>query len=244
MHNNIKAILFDVGNTLIYFDGVKENMRAQAIDAMVTCLKCWGLDLDKAKLSHDFRTRQDAYYRQREIDHVERTRASILRETLATHGFPNVRENILRDALDAMLDVMKGFWTPDTEASSLLETLRLRGLRLGILSNTPDDAEVQVLVDKGQIRSYFDFVISSASCGVRKPDPRIFNIALSRWQIAPQHVAMVGDSLEEDIQGGNQAGLFTIWISRWAQMDQPAKGNIIPDATIKALTELENVLPF
>ena len=103
---------------------------------------------------------------------------------------------------------------------------------------------MQNLVDKAEVRPYLDFVLSSASCGIRKPNPEIFNIALKRWGFSPQEVAMVGDTLDADVLGGKNAGLYTIWITRRVGVSpNPAKlDHIQPDATIQTLAELPALL--
>jgi putative hydrolase of the HAD superfamily len=124
-----------------------------------------------------------------------------------------------------------------------------------VISNAGDDADVQHLVDKIGVRSCLDFVITSAACGIRKPDPQIFQIALDHWdflpgQVAmhwdflPGQVAMVGDTLNADVLGGQNSGLYTVWVTRRADTtaNRAHQDAIRPDAVIDTLAELPGLL--
>ncbi|MCL5429817.1 MAG: HAD family hydrolase, partial [Chloroflexi bacterium] len=118
------------------------------------------------------------------------------------------------------------------------------GMRLAVVSNAGDDADVQTLVNNSGLRPYLDFALSSAACGIRKPNPRIFEIALEHWRLPRKDVVMVGDTLGADILGARNAGLTSIWLTRRA--DTPANRDhldtIKPDVTITTLTELPELL--
>jgi len=83
-------------------------------------------------------------------------------------------------------------------------------------------------------------VLSSAACGIRKPNPRIFQIALERWHLASSEAVMVGDTLGADILGARNAGIYSIWITRRA--DKPGNrdhaSTIQADDQIKSLADL------
>ena len=99
-------------------------------------------------------------------------------------------------------------------------------------------------MDKAEIRSFFDKILTSAGEGIRKPNPQIFQKLLDYWDLLPTQAAMVGDTLGADILGAKNAGIFSIWITRRA--DTPANhahgDTIHPDATIDALNELPGLL--
>ncbi len=113
-----------------------------------------------------------------------------------------------------------------------------------MVSNTADDANVQYLVDKIQVRSFFDRIVTSAALGIRKPNPRIFLPILDHWKIPPEQVAMVGDTLGADILGARNAGLFSIWVTRHAESagNRAHRDTIHPDAVIESLKDLPGLL--
>lgn len=57
------------------------------------------------------------------------------------------------------------------------------------------------------------FVVSSADLGVRKPSARIFEHALEKLGMATEDVWFVGDSWENDVIGGSDAGMVTVWFN-------------------------------
>ena len=68
---SIKGILFDLGNTLLYFDGRWPEVLASADRKLSDALSDAGLDLDKEAFSSDFRARLVDYHIQREVDFIK-----------------------------------------------------------------------------------------------------------------------------------------------------------------------------
>jgi len=247
MHRNLRslnAILFDLGSTLVYFDGSWPDVLRNGNDALLNSLLSSGLDLDRRSFGAEFQARMQTYWSQRDTEFIEYSTAYILRSLLTEMGYPSVSEGLIRQALSAMYAVSQAHWKPEADAAPTLQALRAAGYCLGIISNAGDDADVQRLVDQGQLRSYFDFVISSAAMGIRKPNPRIFQLALDHWGLAPEQAAMVGDTLGADILGAHNAGLFSIWITRRADVkaNRAHLDTIRPHATISALSEIPGLL--
>jgi putative hydrolase of the HAD superfamily len=240
MGDRLRAVIFDLGNTLIYFDGAWPEVMAQADRQLLAYLRSAGLVLDEAGFLELFRARLDEYYEERESEFIEHTTAYVLGNVLAELGHGEVSEALLEPALESLYAVSQAHWKREPDTLPTLRTLQEQGFPLGLISNASNDADVQVLVDNAKIRPYFDFVLTSAAVGVRKPNPLIFKIALDKWGASPNQVAMVGDTLGADILGARNAGLFSIWLTRRA--DTPANRDhldtIQPDAKIETLSEL------
>lgn len=163
---------------------------------------------------------------------------------LAGFGHKDVTLEMLAPALERLYAVSQAHWKPEADAETTLKALHGDGYRLAVISNAGDDADVQTLVNNAGLRPYLDFVLSSAACGIRKPNPRIFEIALERWGLSLDDVVMVGDTLGADILGARNAGLSSVWLTR--RSDTPANRDhadtIKPDATIETLAELPTLL--
>ena len=129
-------------------------------------------------------------------------------------------------------------WKPKPGMLAVLDRLTEAGYRLGLLSNAGDEANVQRLIDKVGIRTYFDPIRISAALGIRKPDPRPFIQISEYWGLPPGEIVMVGDLLEADILGAQRAGMHTIWLSEVA----PPEEGIQPDYTAKALSEVPDLI--
>ena len=99
----IKGVLFDLGNTLLYFDGDWLEVMGRANQRMIDRLQNTGFELDDEAFSRDFREQLIQYYTQREVDFVEHSTANVLRDALSAHGFEQVDEAVIEDALRRML---------------------------------------------------------------------------------------------------------------------------------------------
>jgi HAD superfamily phosphatase (TIGR01668 family) len=244
----ITVVLFDLGSTLIYAKDPWPPIFQRADRALVEALQRANIGIDKTTFYEEFGSFIGAYYANREEDTVERTAFAALSEMLAQKGFQNIPDPVLRTALDAMYAITQSNWCAEDDAIPTLDTLKSQGHRLGMISNTSDDQNVQGLVDRWGFRPYFEIIVTSAALGVRKPDRRIFQAALDHFGVAPERVAMVGDTLEADILGANQMGMYSIWITQRAdrsdpslrsgQIPQPAR----PQAVINTLSEIPNLL--
>ncbi len=87
----------------------------------------------------------------------------------------------------------------------ILEYLKGR-YRLHIITNGFEEVQFRKLRNS-RIEGYFTEVVNSDRAGVKKPDPRIFQLALEAAGIHPETGVMIGDNLEADIQGARSVGL-------------------------------------
>jgi HAD superfamily hydrolase (TIGR01549 family) len=89
------------------------------------------------------------------------------------------------------------------DALPVLEDLRARGLKLGLVSNTGRNLEEFVVHHRLDV----DAALGSGAFGRTKPHPAIFQEVLQRIEVEPADAAMVGDSPEDDIEGAHAAGI-------------------------------------
>ncbi|MCK9485515.1 MAG: HAD family hydrolase [Dehalococcoidia bacterium] len=98
-------------------------------------------------------------------------------------------------------------------AYEMLATLRARGFRLGVITNRAHGgASFRAELADYQLDTYFDALICSDRVGYRKPHPRIFEVALEAFGIAPEQAVHVGDNLEADVHGARQVGILPVWM--------------------------------
>ena len=103
-------------------------------------------------------------------------------------------------------------WCIFEDVAPVLDTLRRMGVRLAVVSNW--DSRLDTLLRRLGLRDRFEFVLTSARAGYRKPDPRIFQLALDKLGLPADAVAYVGDSYEDDFVGAKQAGIMPVLIDR------------------------------
>lgn len=237
----IRAILFDLGGTLMYSRDPWEPVFERGYQALADSLCEQGIVLDCSELPGAVRYHLDRYFAQRDQDLHETTYSMVIRELLVEHGYPHPQPSIIRRALDAFYAHTQPNWQLEEDALLTLRTLEAGGYRLGLISNAGDNKDVFQLVERFQIEPFFDFILTSAACSFRKPHPRIFELALNHWNIPPGETAMVGDSLTADILGAQKLGILGIWITRRVSRS-PAKQKIKPDARVQTLQELPALL--
>jgi HAD superfamily hydrolase (TIGR01549 family) len=240
--NFLRAVLFDLGGTLMYERATWEAVNAHADEALTNYLREEGLELNLSTFPREFRKRLRQYFTQREKDLLETTYSFVLRDVLNDKGYGDVSESILRTALDRLFSITQTNWILEEDALPTLQKLEADGYRLGLISNAGDDQDVQQLARRFRIAQYFDFILTSAACSYRKPHQRIFELALSNWYFLPSEAVMVGDNLDADVRGAQSVGLFAIWLSRRAGERTENQLSIRPDAIISSLAELPALL--
>jgi HAD superfamily hydrolase (TIGR01509 family) len=117
---------------------------------------------------------------------------------------------------DRFIDAEHEVWRPAhsvlASAQALLDSLRARGIKTGLVANSwPDpgrvlrrDAELYGLAER------LDVMIFSEELGIRKPDPEIFLHACRTLDVEPFDTIFVGDNLVSDVQGAANVGMTTV----------------------------------
>ncbi len=236
----LQAVLFDLGDTLMYSPNPWPSIFERAGWALADSLRVSGVPIDRASFGVEFREKLDEYYNERDRNLFELSTTTVLGQLLAEKGHTGAPETILRAALDNFYAITQQNWLLEPDAADMLARLQSAGYRLGLVSNAGDTRDVFQLVEKFDIEQYFDFVLTSAACSYRKPHPRIFELALAHWGYMPDQAAMVGDRLDADIRGSKMLGMFAIWIKRRARNQPPTPTP--PDAVVETLSAIPPLL--
>jgi len=126
-------------------------------------------------------------------------------------------------------------------ALELVQALRERGCKLGIVSNG-FAATHHEKIDRLDLRRHVDALFLADEIGMVKPDPEIFRLACRTLGSEPARTAMVGDRYDRDIIGAASVGLFTVLIDIHA-IPLP-EGARPPDAVVDSIGEVLAVLPL
>jgi putative hydrolase of the HAD superfamily len=116
----------------------------------------------------------------------------------------------------------------------MLRRLRDAGLRLGIISNFEEWLER--LLDQLGVREYFDVRVISGAEGMEKPDPRIFELAMSRAGVDAASSVYVGDSPKFDVEPAAALGMLPVLVDRRERFPDA------PGTRITSMQELPGVL--
>ena len=97
-------------------------------------------------------------------------------------------------------------------ALEMLSALRARGLKTAIISNGHTGVQSAKIEITG-LKDAVDLVVISEDVGLRKPDPRIFQLAAERLGATPARCIFVGDNPEADVLGAEASGMTGIFYS-------------------------------
>lgn len=100
---------------------------------------------------------------------------------------------------------------PDVEPT--LSRLRAKGLKVGIVSNGLKK-DLEHVLEKLKLKKWFDVVVGLDSCNCAKPNKKIFLFALNKLGVQPSEVVFVGDSIENDYKGALNIGIKSFIIDR------------------------------
>jgi HAD superfamily hydrolase (TIGR01509 family) len=234
----LDGILFDYGETLVGFSRPREAL-AEAEERIVGALVASGRPEPAIATLRAIMQRVE-----REV--IEHQRSDALDEidvvAVSLRAYGDAGLHLDHDLLDEILRIEQEAWWHgahlDPDTIPLLDSLRDRGIRVGLCSNAPYRVESL----HGQLaflglESHLDAVTFSAEVGWRKPSPRIFEAAMGALGTGPERTMMVGDSEAADVAGAHAAGMWGVLIRR-----SGTGGSGDADAVIAALRELPGAL--
>lgn len=162
-------------------------------------------------------------------------------------------EQVLADAgvpwHEAGIAAYREYWRPytgtDPQAGPLLAALRLRGLRLGVLSSTPWPAQWhREILHRDGVFDVLHGAVWSSSLDWTKPHAEAFGAAMAAVSVAdPRRCVYVGDRLYDDIYGAAMLGMRTIFLPHSGiPEDHLLPVPTTPDAVVQTLAEVLDVV--
>ena len=233
-----KMILFDYGQTLVNerkFDGVKGT--AEVMKYAV-------------KNKHNY-TAEDVQAAANaindELGRYDPTRSHLLQVEVPNCMFsPYLYESMGVELSLSNKERDKVFWdaaSPGVPTEGILEFLgflKKQGIRTGVISNITYCGEaVKDRIDNVVIGHNFEFIIATSEYMFRKPNKRIFQLALEKADLNPEDVWYIGDNYECDVVGARNAGIFPVWYVGAKEATYAEKEDVL---TIKKWADLQNII--
>jgi putative hydrolase of the HAD superfamily len=234
------AVVFDLGGTLVEWPDWEVGAPAK-----------WGFAYDAVREAgeeipasrEDFiaamRAAEKAHWVRVDRDHWSGPATGLLND-----GFRRLETKVDDRALVAALDgyarAVAGWCTVFADTRDTLATLRERGYRLGLLSNTWWAAAWHNadLATHG-LEGFLDELVYTSDLPHSKPHPSVFHEVASRLGIVPEACVMIGDRQIDDVAGARAVGMRAIWRRNGSGF--PAS-DVAPDTVIDALAELPDLL--
>ena len=196
----LRAVLFDIDDTLFPTSVFAERARRKAVEAMVAA----GLDVDVEEaygeleeVVQEFTSNYDRHFDQLILRLGDRLKEGVHKAIVIASGVQAYHAT--KRHLDPFPDVVRA-----------LEKLRATDLVRGVVSNGLTVKQAEKLVRLGLSDSFSpNAIFISEEIGVAKPHPRIFVVACEHLGIEPAEAMYVGDSPVKDVDAAHEAGLLT-----------------------------------
>lgn len=138
-----------------------------------------------------------------------------------------LKEIAWQELLADYVSCFKDYCVPFPHLKIVLEELKEKSIRMGIISNGRGQFQMDAIQALG-IKQYFDVILISEWEGIKKPDSRLFEKALAAVSAEPEEALYVGDHPVNDVKGAKAAGLKAIW-KKEAQWSAAAADYIIEE---------------
>lgn len=192
------GVIFDLFGTLV--DGAPPAVYEQALEEMIAAL---GVPRD-GFLQFWRQTADD-----RGLGKYQTIEANI-QDACHTLGVP-LDPECLRVAMLARMALARATWKLKPDTVQTLTELEERGCKLGLLSNC--SADYACLWEEMPLATFIEQPVFSCTVGLKKPDPRIYQLALERVGLHASRCLYVGDGESQELTGATNAGLHAVRIS-------------------------------
>ena len=217
---HIKALGFDLFDTLIT---VAIPNRLEAPERMLQSLQGQGIAVDATTffpVYHEVVTEFLATARREGKESHNRFWISTALQRVGQRVEPD--DGRIAWAVEAYFSAFLDYAVALPGTHALLNTLKQRGYRLGLLSNLTHAPAARQILAQLDLASFFDVLLVSGDLGYRKPHPTVFRRLIASLDTPQEQIAFVGDDVDADIHGAQRSGLQPIW-TRYAQRQRPPR---------------------
>jgi len=207
----IKAVCFDLFNTLAYFDPPRDEFYARFA-------KERDVKITPAAIAEALPA-ADQYWRQENFKSPIRERPDSEKYAVYAEYALRILKNAESPvAPDVALQILgKAFsigykFVAFSDAVPALRAVKQRNLTAGVISNVGQEID-SYLIEMG-FAPYLDFKVTSFEVGYDKPHPQIFQQALERAGVKADEILYIGDQYDQDVVGARRAGMYPILIER------------------------------
>ena len=201
--SDVEAVFWDIGGVILDVETIQRAHRRFVTDLVAEHAR----ETTPERALETWRQTVGDYFRERDGTAFRPAREAYARAVEAIVGHPLARdtwEPDFRAAVDASIE-------PIPDAPAVIARLaRSDGIpHQGIVSDV-DAAEGRRILEVFDVRRHFDAVTTSEDVGRTKPDPAMFEAALSAAGVAPEQAVMIGDRYEHDMAGAKALGIRTV----------------------------------
>ena len=206
----IKAVLFDMGFTLTKHDFKHPGEIFQRILTSLGIYKSVD-DVKKAFLNAENEAKELDLFSS--FGRMERVEYWLQWDALVLKHLGIVENAELAEAVQSKWDLFDDA-ALYPEVRDVLTELKTKGLKIGLISNSYVEAINRCMQQAGLGIAAFDVVVGVDTVGEMKPHPAVFKYALHKLNVQPEEAIFVGDNVEVDYKGAENAGIHALLIDR------------------------------
>lgn len=229
----IKAVLFDLGNTLVYSRpeetfqrilaerGIVKSIE-QVKQALIQGNREFDIDSHIGLSAHEFYTQWNLV----QLKHL---------------GVKGSKARKLAEEIDSTWFKYAEFYLYP-EVRKTIDKLKKIGLKIGIITGGYM-ADIEQILPKLGLHKLFDVCVGVDTTGKRKPHPKAFRHALKQLGVKPKEAIFVGDNLEADYLGSQKAGMIPVLIRRNGPDNQRlfTDACLLPASSVRSINRLEEI---
>jgi len=207
----IKAVFFDLYNTLVGYDPPKEETEARI-------LKELGVEVTPQSLLRPIMTADDFIFQEHARYSIgKRSKEETVELYTEYHGII-LKEAGIEASWELVTGILKKWLKADykmvlfDDVIPILTQLKERELIIGLISNV--DRDIDPLCQQVGLADWLGVVVTSQEAGFNKPAPQIFRAAMRKAKVRPIEAIYVGDQHKIDVVGANSAGMLGLLIDR------------------------------
>jgi len=225
----VKGIIFDFGFTLFYFDN-------PSVERYYECFKkgllksigilkekqVWSEEISDESFVKKFAKKREHFFRKSIKTKTEFPTSLIFQsvlESLREDNIINDIDHIDGNTYDQLAELYHSCeedeWEPFENTRETLETLTEKNVKIALISNHPNHQTIKNMLKKHDLAKFFEYIVTSAKYGKRKPDPNIFLHTLEKMGLKDHadSIIMCGDEYA-DIIGAQRANIQSILLER------------------------------
>ena len=207
----IKAIFFDMYNTLVCYDPPREESQAEA-------LRKFGFEFKPHQLTAPIIAADEYFYEENAKLALAKRSDEEKKKLWGQYEAVFLKEvgiTPTKELITGLLMEMKNFKSEMTLYDDVIPTLtkiKNMGLITGLVSNA--DRDITAMLERLQLDALLDVIVTSQEVGFTKPHREIFEAAITRAAIKAEEAIFIGDQYKIDVMGAINAGMSAVLLDR------------------------------
>lgn len=237
----MKAVIFDLGHTLIDYYHDWAGPEERIVSRLYSLAADTGGSMQEPEFRRSVLVTLQGNRDRKTQDMLEIPLERVLDRIFSSAGC-KVDEGLIQDGMELFYEALKEDRSLVPGTLEMLQRVRDRGCSVGLISDVawglPSEYPLRD-IKHFRLEAYFDDMIFSSDVGLRKPNPRLFKMAMFNLSADRKESMYIGNSLQADVRGAKSVGMKAVLKkSGYFQPDD----SIVPDHTVDDWKELDELL--